>query len=162
MTREELDEAMFAADKLCAVAFLGYDHERLNVSAPGLLATGGYNWMYPFLGETKSVQMVEFNGDELFAIVPRSDVSLALHEYFMSTDYTFREGAGGLLATSRDGQPLILRCNTSDTLPNTILLLNGGGTSAAFVPRVALSDGSLLRTSDKVMDITMYDFTVGE
>ena len=54
MTREELDEALFAADKLCAVAFLGYSTEQLNVSAPGLLATGGYNWMYPFLGRPRA------------------------------------------------------------------------------------------------------------
>ena len=162
MTREELDEAMFAADKLCAVAFLGYDHERLNVSAPGLLATGGYNWMYPFLGESRSVQMVEYEGDELFAIVPRSDVILTVSTYYLSTDYTFREGPGGGLASSQGGQALILRCNTSDTLPNTILLMDGGGASGRYIPRVALSDGSLLRTSDKVMDITIYDFTLGE
>ena len=160
MTREELDEAMFAADQVCAVAFLGCSKERLNVGAPSLLATGGYNWLYPFLGETRNIQMIEYNGDEIFAVVPRSDVTVQVCQYFLSTDYEFTERPGQVMVTLRGGQPMILRCNTSDTLPNTVLLIDGAGPTVSYIPRLSLADSSLLRTSDRVMDLTIYDFAM--
>ncbi len=162
MTREELDQAMFDQGKLCAVAFLGFSADKLNISAPGMLATGGYNWMYPFLGDTRGVQMIEYTGCEVFAIIPRSDAALTLYDYYLSDDFTFREGIGGLLTTSRDGQTIILRCNSSDTLPNTIFTVNAGGETARYIPRISIADYSLLRTSDKILDITMYGFVLGE
>jgi len=161
MELAEVDALLQEEDALCAVAYLGKTDKRLPVGAPSLLATGGYNWMYPFLGSIVGNQMVECGGDEVFAVIPRSDAVLTVQKYNFSMDYNFIEAPGEVLAVSRDGQPLLIRCNTADTLPNTVLTLQLGRESVQYIPRVTLGTGELLMTADRIWDFTIHDFQPG-
>ena len=161
MDQEALDAELWRTDTLCAVAYLGRTDKTLPVGAPGLLAVGGYNWRYPFLGSLVGDQMIECGGDEVFALIPRTDVTLVVEQYTYDMNKGFLEGPGMVHAVTQSGRPLLVRGNTSDTMPNLAITLQSGGETVLYVLRPTRESGELLLTSDRILDITIKDFDLG-
>lgn len=157
MTLAEVDALLAENGALCGIAYLGDTEKGLAVGAPSLLAVGGYNWKYPFLGSIPGSQMVEHHGYEVYALIPRSDVVLTVRNYYYSLDYNFVESMGDVITSSTGGTPLIVRCNVRYTLPNMILVMQCGGVTKTYIPRSGIDTGELLLTSDAVMDLTIYE-----
>ena len=162
MTMEDVDALLRENGAVIGVAYLGRSPDSLPIGAPGLLAVGGYNWLYPFLGESKNVQLVEWDGSEVYAIIPRSDVTVSIYDYFLNTDYSFTEGPGAFIASSQGWQPMLLRCNDSVTMPNTMIIVDvPGAAQVRFIPWSTLSDETLIDSDSRVMDLTIHDFKLG-
>ncbi len=162
MTREEVDALLRENNAVCGVAYLGRSPDSLAVGAPALLAVGGYNWRYPFLGESKNVQLVEWNGSEVYAIIPRSDATVSIYDFYLNTDYSFTDGPGAFIASSQGWQPMLLRCNDSVTMPNTMLIVDTpGAAQVRFIPWSTFSDAPLIDPDSRILDLTVYDFEIG-
>lgn len=158
MSYEEVDALLRSNGAVCGVIYLGESPEALNLSSPAMLAVGGYNWRFPFLGSSGGVQLVEWNGSQVYAIIPRSDAAVSYYEFYMNKDYSFTDGLGQYIAAAPAGQPVILRCGDSVTMPNAILLIDSGEGQTRFLPRVTLGEGKLLIDDSRIMDLSMYDF----
>lgn len=162
MTMEDVDALLRENNAVCGVAYLGRSPESLAVGAPALLAVGGYNWLYPFLGANRNVQMVEWNGSEVYAIIPRSDATVSVYEFFLNTDYSFTNGPGAFIASTQGWQAMLLRCNDSVTMPNAMLIVDTpGAAQVRFVLWSTLSDDALIDSDSRIMDLTIYDFELG-
>jgi hypothetical protein len=138
-TRAENDGA------LCAAALLGYASTYDEAAATKL---------YPFLSDVPAENRTVVNGDELYFIVPCEGVTAKVYEY--AFDW---EGSGGYkrgeLLADYGSEPFTLRCNVSDIVSNTLIVLESDdGSVLEYSPYVSLKDGTL-----GVPDSGVYDFT---
>ena len=137
-----------AADNgdLCAVAFLGYT---------GMASAETWNEVFPFLADIPQARRITHTGDELYLIVPAGeDVTVRVYEYIFDWSSGNGPSQGQLLAEST-GDPILLSCNVSDIVSNTILVLEApDGRTLTYSPRISLKDGTL-----SVPDTGVYDFS---
>lgn len=145
------------ADCLCAVTYLGY-----GTNIDGFLretdegATLQNAWI--FLQEIPMEQYVEYQGEEIYCIVP-ADPEATVEVYTFSVDesnnYAGQEGER--LYHGEHGQVLLLRGNVSDIMPNiSVTITDSSGRSLRYQPHLSLRDGSLgLPEEGGVFDFTL-------
>lgn len=158
MSYEDVDALLRSNGAVCGVAYLGESPEHLLIGAPALLAQGGYNWLYSFLGNTGSTLQVEWKGSQMYAVIPRSDASVTFYEFYMNKDYSFTDGLGQYIDAGGRGQCALLRCSDSVTMPNLILLIDSDQGQSRYIPRITLGEGQLLTDDSRIMDLTIYNF----
>ena len=143
-----LDELRARAENdgaLCAAALLGYAAAYDENAATKL---------YPFLADVPAENRTVVNGDELYFIVPCEGVTAKVYEYAFDWEGGGGYARGALLA-DYGSEPFTLRCNVSDIVSNTLIVLESAdGSVLEYSPYVSLKDGTL-----GVPDSGVYDFT---
>ena len=132
---------------LCAAALLGYVPAYDKAAAETL---------YPFFADIPAENGVITSGEELYLIVPCPGVTASVYSY----DFDW-EGEGGFrrgeLLAQFTGEPFTLRCNFSDIVPNTLIVLTAeDGRTLAFSPSISLKDGTLAVPQSGIYDFTRY------
>lgn len=139
-------EAMADGGNLCAVTYVGYALDTLAADFSPDAVGELYSW-------AEKAPYVDASGDDVFVLIPAAeDCRLQIQEAQLSDGGELT--AGAVLYTG-DGSPVILRCNVSDIIPNTIVTVTGaGGGELSFSPVISLKDGSVFAPG--ALDITDY------
>lgn len=150
----QLQEQLYDSNTLCAVAYLG-SGEGDFASLMDSFTQSGLMGKLPILKELSSDAFVEMEGSELYLVVPREDASLTVHQQLMDNE-TGEMIRGKALYTANEAQPLLLRGNVSDIVPNLCLFLEGqGGQCVEYHPSLSLADGSL-NSHSLIYDLTPH------
>lgn len=97
----------------------------------------------------KDIQTYEYNGDELYLIVPiYKNVSVNVYSAVMEEADIAKDK---LLYSS--SKPFVLKCNISDIIPNTIVDIKQNNKIYNYSPSLNLKDGGV-HTNEYVVDIT--------
>lgn len=131
---------------LCAAACLGYVPAYDEAAAMEL---------YPFLTDIPADNYIDAGGDELYLIIPCPDIAATV--YASEVDWESYSYVRGRLLGVFDGEPFFLRCNVSEIVTNTIVLLTtGDGKTVEFSPSISMKDGTLIVPQSGVYDFTRY------
>ena len=141
-------------DDFCAVAHLGYLDSSYyeimsHVEDLGMLEE------FPFL-EIPKENYLPLAGGELYAVIP-ADADSAITAYtgvMGETDFTVK--AGEKLAEFTGGEPVLLKCNVSEIMPNVVLEITANGVMHTYSPSLSGENGRLVET-DGVYDFSPYD-----
>ena len=156
MLRQSMIETSYTA----AVAYLGmfdgeYDDLEVQLDALGITED------YPYLLEVQEDHFVNFDGQELYLIVPRDvDAEITIYEWIIDeyNDYLPEEGE---VVFSCVGEPVLVRGNMSEIVPNFMVeIISEDGMRLQYTPCLSGVDGSLETPYEEpfVKDITPYDF----
>lgn len=154
--RETLAEGGY----FCGLAFLGYLPEGDPAGLEELLQAGGYGEDYPFLADLSQDQVVAYEGDEVYCLVPRDPAaSLTVQAWNSTPENQYQGEVGETLYTDDQGRPVVLIGNVSDVIPNLQVTLTGeDGTELLWHPALGLCDSTLaLPATPKVYDFSRYD-----
>lgn len=142
---------------LCAATYLGFGEDIdsfLRETEEG--ATLQSAWI--FLQEIPAEQYVEYEGEEIYCIVP-ADPEARVEVFTFSVDessnYAGRQEER--LYGGEHGQVLLLRGNVSDIMPNiSVTITDSSGRSLRYEPYLSLKDGALgLPEGGGVLDFTL-------
>ena len=143
------------ADCLCAMTYLGY-----GTNIAGFLRETdegkALREAWPFLTEIPPQQYVEYEGDEIYCVIPADpEAVISVHAVSIDDGGAVREGTQ--LYRGQHGQALLLRGNVSDIVPNvSVTVSEPDGGSCTFQPALSLKDGSLgVSEGDGVLDFTI-------
>ena len=138
-----------AADYSCAVAYVGYAENGTVEEALAQAAGSGAAEVYPFLKDIPAERVMALGGGDIYCVVPVDPdgiVTVAPLEY----DEEGAEQVGEPVYAGR-GEPILLVCNVSDIMPNSLVTVNG----LAFSPYISLENGDLATTAPEG---AVYDF----
>ena len=142
---------------ICAVGYLGYfdgTYEELGKYFYYL----GILQEYDFLSDVDKEHFIDQEGYELYLVVPKTEESsLIINDYALNEIEPVEAGPGAELGRFFDGQPVLLRGNISEVIPNLYFEAeNPDGTFIAYNPSLSLRDGSLT-SLDGIYDLTPYE-----
>lgn len=138
----------------CAVSHMGY----LDGSYDEILSHVedlGVPESFPFVKIPKE-NYVSLEGGELYAVVPADpDAVVRVYSAVLDeTDYTVK--ADQLLAEFTGGEPILLKCNVSEIMPNVVLQITADGKTHTYSPSLSGENGRLVKT-EGVYDFSPYD-----
>ena len=160
ITLEQLRQAAAEKGDICAAAFLGYAD---TADFAAYIAQLEETKTYPFLTEIPQEQIILHpnGGTELYCIVPTDPkASLSVNDWVYGEDFVGK--AGEVLYRSESGEPILLRGNLSDVMPDLdVEIVDSAGEALSYQPRLSLYDGSLNTPwySPGVYDFTTYSNT---
>jgi len=138
----------------CAVAHLGYldgsYYEIMShVEDLGMLEE------FPFL-EIPKENYLPLAGGELYAVIPADDdAAITVYTGVMDeTDFTVK--ADKKLAEFTGGEPVLLKCNVSEIMPNVVFEITANGVMHTYSPSLSGENGQLVETAG-VYDFSPYD-----
>ena len=112
-----------------------------------LLAERGVLDDFPFLADIpdRYVAATE-GGEDLFLIIPRSaHAEITVSRWIVDESSDYQGAAGEILCQSKNGAPILLCCNVSDIMPDTVVSVaesaDEGGGCVIFNPSVSLKHG---------------------
>jgi hypothetical protein len=123
------------------------------------LAESGYLDGFAFLAGIPAERIVEIpGGEDLYCFYPLDDkVSFSINRYIVSEANNYAGESGELLYHSEQGEPILLRCNVSDIIPDAqLLLIDSSGKRLRYVPQLSLRDGRVYIPQETVL---LYDAT---
>lgn len=89
-------------------------------------------------------QLVSFNGDEYYYIIPRY-MDMTVDVYSVNIENNDQE----LIYSNGDGTPFIIKCNESDIFSNVLIkLTTTNGKIVEIVPFISLENGDLVLGED--------------
>ncbi len=155
----ELQEQLFEEGCLCAVAYLGVCEGNF-IDIQDYLQNSGLTEALPLLQELTSESFIEAEGMELYLVVPRQDVGITVYEQVLDEE-TYELTWGSSLYVGFEAEPLLLRGNISDIVPNLGLFIEGqGGETMEYSPCLSLENG-LLAQNPMICDISPYETIPG-
>lgn len=157
VTSESYKAELSEGGYLCGMALVGYSEEILYPLSENEQLSA-YLESYPELNDMTKEQVVYCTGNELYIIYPAdSAIKLTIYENFIDEENDFAECKCNILY-SNSGEPILLKCNVSDIIPNVIVRIEGDdGEFIEFSPFISLKDGTLsLPEGGLVKDMTIY------
>lgn len=159
---DEIREAAANEQDICAVAFLGYGDD----IAGFLNKDSDYRKtakMYPFINEISPDNYIECDeGQEIYCIVPSGDnYSMSINEWVRDETNGYYGETGNVLYRNEYAEPIILRCNSSDVVADTqVIIVDNNGNSIEFYPSLYIQDKMLVTPWYKpgIYDFTVYTF----
>jgi len=148
-----------ADGSFCGVAYLGYvdgSYSDIMTHIEGL----GVLDEFPFLAVPEE-NYIGFAGGDLYVIVPADPMGkITVYSAVLDeTDYTMKPD--GLQAEFSSGEPILLKCNVSEIMPNQILEIEWEGESVLYSPMLSGENGRLVKT-EGVYDFSPYDLLFAE
>lgn len=144
---------------ICGVALVGYVDGEASVSdCRKLLQSSVYSDTIPDLMAIPDSNIIDTGyANELYLIIPTDvEASVAVNEFVFSEENDFIGTAGEVLYSSEYGSPILIKCNFSDIMPNTIVnIVDSEGNVLSWSPYISLKDGSV-GIVDGVYDFTEY------
>ncbi len=147
--RETMEDGSF-----CGVAYLGYvdgSYSDIMTHIEGL----GVLDVFPFLAVPEE-NYIGIAGGDLYVIVPADPMGkITVYSAVLDeTDYTMKPDEK--LAEFSSGEPILLKCNVSEIMPNQILEIQWEGESVMYSPMLSGENGRLVKT-EGVYDFSPYD-----
>ena len=102
---------------------------------------------FPFLASIPEVNIVKTEGgNDVFVIIPKSpDAAVSVARWIVDESSGYSGAKGEYLYMSNYGQPIVLCCNVSDIMPDTVVSVtlpaSEGGVGVIFNPCVSLKNG---------------------
>ena len=151
---------------LCGVIHLGFADPNADRSVfAERIRMSGYDQDYVFLPETvEKGALVTAPGEELYVVVPAEEVTqitVYTWEYTEADNYEGSQGA--VLYESAGRAPFLLQCNTNENQPNTLIVMQGGGKTLRWNPRMSTVDIGVDtdQGQGRVIDFTWWDVDPG-
>ena len=159
---EKLRQDMEPSAAIAGVFFLGVSEEDL--SGEGLmelLDESGYTEGYDYLREIPESNFVSTDGAEVYCIIPADPDAAVTITTWDETETAGEPGAE--LYHSDKGEPVIVKGNASDIMPNFAVTVTDsyGNKLNQYHPRISLKDGKVITPEDPepiVLDYTIYDY----
>lgn len=144
------------AGKLFGVAYLG--NVEGDFEAIGEYFSGQeYRKVYPFIQDVRESHFVEIEGNELYCVVPADgDVTITVSQVELNEKISQLQPTKEL-ATYTDGQPVLIRGNISETIPNLMFLAKKGDVVTSYVPHLSLKNGVLENQEQLMYDFSPYE-----
>ncbi len=141
-------------DAFCAVSYLGYEDGSYYDVMAHIDSLGVWE-DFPF-AEVPKENFVSSEGGELYMVIPadRNAVVKVYSAVMDETDYTVKPHT--LLAEFTDGDPILLKCNVSEIMPNVVLEITSDGTTYTYIPCLSGRDGHLV-SAEGVVDFSSYE-----
>ncbi len=145
---------------VCGIAFLGYLPDANPDHLSALLESSGYLAKYPFLAGISGNQLITYEGDEVYCLVPQKQ-ALSVQTWICNEENGYQGKAGDTLYSSDTGAPIIFIGNLSDIIPNLLLTLTENGTEVmSYNPSLSMCDGTVaLPVSPAMYDFSIYPST---
>ena len=137
--------------KLIGVAYLGWLEGDMETACKDLTGLD-YTKDLPFIrGIEKNA---ENEGYRMYLVIPADDsVTISVCKCEFDDEYMPYEGEE-LISTN---EPVLIRGNVSDTIPNLYVIAQKGSEKIAYTPVQSGMDGRLENSENKVFDFTPYD-----
>ena len=153
-------QIMFDEGYTCGVILLGYiDGAATADDCKNIFLDSVYAEEFEFITDIPDENcVITENGTELYLIIPcnTDDVQVTVREWQLTEDNDYMGGAGDVLYSSEYGAPVLIKCNVSDIMPNTVVIIEDNGDTLQWSPHISLKDGSVGRSGVEEM---VYDFT---
>ena len=148
-----------ADGSFCGVAYLGYvdgSYSEIMTHIEGL----GVLDEFPFLAVCEE-NYIGIAGGDLYVIVPADSMGkITVYSALLDEmDYTMKPGEK--LAEFSSGEPILLKCNVSEIMPNQILEIQWEGESVLYSPMLSGENGRHVKT-EGVYDFSPYDLIFAE
>lgn len=141
---EALRQKAAEGGSLCAVVYVGYSDTGTAEAVRS--AAGGMAEVYPFLADIPDGRVVLMEGgQDVYCVLP-ADSGGSLSVAALDYDESGLETVGGVVYQG-GGEPILLWCNVSDIMPNSLVTVAVGDAQAAFSPYISLKDGSTATTA---------------
>lgn len=152
-----LREKMSESD-LCAVAYLGGCESQSEIR--GVILNSDAISDYPFIADIPDERVVAADGGwDIYCIVPATDdTKITVNSAELDENAEISK-TGELYSAT--GDAILLYCNVSDILSNTLVTVTSGSESLSFSPHISLRDGSV-ETAENVYDFSPVSPTVAE
>lgn len=145
---------------VAAIAYMGYAAGDLKEGFLNLLEGTMLDLDWPFLHDLPDDAFVDAGGDEIYLFVPRDEgASVAVNRWIMDEKNGFAGEPGDVLYRSDKGYPFVLRCNVSDIMPNTqVVMVSEDGSVLEYNPSLSLRDGAVMipGMAPSLADYTQY------
>ncbi len=139
---------------IAGVCFMGYT-ESSDSDAEKL-----YGEEYPIVSDIPAERQIICEGSEYYCIVPADDsIAVKVCQWYFDENDDYTGKAGKVLYESRTGEPVLIRCNAMEGIPNIIVTVSsGGGEYQEFNPQRSLENGKVLLPQSEpfVADLTDY------
>ena len=115
-----------------------------------LLEERGFTEDYPFLSEIPEENVViTAGGADIYLIIPKSpDAEVTVSRWIIDESNGYKGAEGEVLYRGTHGQPVLLCCNVSDIMPDTVVKVRLSAWEAViFNPRLSMKNGRLLTTT---------------
>lgn len=142
---EKLRARMAEKPHIAAISFMGCcDGSYADVMR--YLGKEGYIESYPFMADITEERFIELAGSELYCLVPLdANASVAVNEWVIDETNDFQGGTGEVKYRSDSGEPVIVRGNISDIMPNIqMVIVDEIGQILDYTPYISLKDGSIV------------------
>ena len=159
---EELMELSAENGCICAVAFLGYGNDIASFLKNNK-EYEKFSKRFPFINEIPEENyIVRDGGQEIYCIIPAEDnCSIAINEWICDESNGYYGELGDILYRSEYAEPMIIRCNLSDAMPDTqIIMVDNSGETLEYYPSLYMQDKTLVTPwyEPGVFDFTEYAF----
>ena len=154
----EFRHEMNPADAIAGIIFMGYhEGEPLDRAFWDNEDLQSYWLTYPFLLEIPLERYAANDGNQVFCIVPADPEAKVTVTAWDAANET----PGDVLYESQTGEPIYVRGNFSDILPNLSVTIEDtqGRVLENYHPAISMKDGTVTRgkpTDPMVMDFTQY------
>ncbi|MDO4523679.1 MAG: peptidoglycan-binding domain-containing protein, partial [Eubacteriales bacterium] len=145
-------------NELCAIAYLGA-YEAEYPYLPTYLEVAGVSQKFPFFLEIPEEHFLTYEGSQLYCIVPaEKDALVTVNPWLLTEENDYLGEAGEAIYEGDSGDPIFVRGNVSDIMPNLqILIEDTDGRSVEYYPFMSLKDNMLeLPNGGGVLDFTPY------
>lgn len=141
-----------------AVGYLGHYRSGYKDLESYLFSSGILD-EFPFLENFPQSRFVDCAGDELYLIVPlEEDANLFVNNWYIDESNDYLGGTNpyeeAIYSNDGDGEPLLLSCNVSETMPNAVVCVIQHMNCIEYTPMLSLMDGSLCLDDDDIMDVS--------
>jgi len=148
----ELKDKIKADGKLIGVAYLGWLEGDMETACKDLAGLD-YTKEFPFIKDID--KCAENEGYRMYLIIPADDsVTVSVCKCEFDDEYMPYDGEE-LISTN---EPVLLRGNMSDTIPNLYVIAKKGSEKVEYTPVQSGMDGRLENSENLVYDFTPYDF----
>ena len=137
--------------KLIGVAYLGWLEGDLKTACKDLAGLD-YTKDFPFL--RANVKQAENEGYRMYMIIP-ADKEVSVSVCKCEFDEEYMPYGGEELVSGNE--PILIRGNISDTIPNLYVVAQKGSKKVEYTPMQSGMDGRLENSENKIFDFTPYD-----
>lgn len=107
---------------------------------------------YPFLCQSK---VIAYDGSELFAIVPaNSETTITIYRGEFTENAEYEAITDDVIFKGKKGESVVIRCNVSDIIANTVVVVANGEEKMKFCPQLSLRDAWCLSTAEGCYDFS--------
>lgn len=145
-----LKQEIAASEKLFGVAYLGWLEGDMATACKDLAGLD-YTKDFPFIKEID--KYAENDGYRMYLIVP-ADETVSVSVCKCEFDEEYLPYGGEELVSAN--QPILIRGNMSDTIPNLFVVAKKGTETVSYTPAQSGMDGKLENSQNKVYDFTPY------
>ncbi len=146
---------------MCGVVYIGFvEGEAGAEECISLFCNSGYAEDFGLSDIPESNVVDTGYANELYLIVPYDEnATVSVNEWLLTEENDYMGENGQVFYRSEYGSPVLLKCNFSDIMPNSVVnIVDSEGNTLSWSPSISLKDGSVSRygVEDKVYDFTAY------